>query len=386
MAENNQRLRLAMLGGGDGALIGGVHRIAARMDGRYELVAGVFAPDPAASRQFARTLDLAEERAYADYQTLLQAEAERPDGAEVVAIATPNHLHFPMALAALKAGLHVVCEKPMTLTVEEAEALARAAGESDREFLLMHNYVGYPLVQHAREMVAGGQIGKLVSVQVEYVQEWLTEEPAADNKQAAWRLDPAKAGAAGCLGDIGTHAFHLARFITGEPVAAISADLFSHVPGRQLDDNVQALLRFEGGARGSLWASQTAPGHENALRIRVIGDQASLHWQQEAPNELLYAPLNAPAQRITRRDDLLGDAVGRSIRIPGGHPEGYLEAFANLYQALADRVRTGQSAAWLPGVEAGVEGMRFVEAALQSSQADGRWTAIRPVDAEAERS
>lgn len=370
------RLRLAMVGGGPGSMIGAVHRFAARLDNRFELVAGAFSSRHDANQATADELGLAAERRYDDYRELIRVEAERPDGARVIAITTPNHLHYPIACAAIEAGLDVVCEKPMTVTLEEAEDLARRLQNASCRLVLMHNYCGYPLVQHARELVKRGELGRIRSVQVEYVQDWLSEVPGADNKQAAWRLDPERAGAAGALGDIGTHAYQLAGFISGLQLDAVSADLSAMVEGRVLDDNVHALLRFKGGAKGMLWASQTAPGFENALRIRVIGDQASLAWAQENPNELWFAPLNAPQQRLTRRDDWLGDEAGRGVRLPPGHPEGYLEGFANLYQALADRAPGWGEGGWLPDVTSGVEGLRFIAATLKSSQADGVWTAV----------
>lgn len=375
------RLRLAMIGGGQGAFIGAVHRMAMRLDDRFELVAGVFSSDAERNLSTAREVGIDDARCYVDHTAMLAAEAAREDGAEVMVIVTPNHLHFPVALAGLQAGLHVVCEKPMTLTLQEAEQLAQAAAVSDRHFLLTHNYAGYPLVQHARELVASGALGLVRHVQVEYVQEWLSETPSDDNRQAAWRLDPARAGAAGCLGDIGVHAFQLAQFISSQRVSAVSADLITALPGRVLDDNVQAMLRFDGGARGMLWASQTSPGFENELSIRVIGEQASLQWAQETPNELWFKPLNGPSQRLTRRDDAVSGVIGRGIRLPGGHPEGYIEAFANLYQALADQLSTGKSSTWLPGINDGVDGMRFIAAALASSQQQGAWTTLNRAEA-----
>lgn len=372
----HRRLRVAMIGGGQGAFIGGVHRMAMHLDDRFELVAGVFSSDAERNLSTALELGIEQARCYADHVALLAAEAAREEGAEIIVIVTPNHLHFPVALAGLEAGLHVVCEKPMTLTQDEAEQLARAVEESKRCFLLTHNYAGYPLVQHARELVDRGVLGRLRHVQVEYVQEWLSETPPDDNRQAAWRLDPAQAGAAGCLGDIGVHAFQLAQCISGQRVSEVSAELTTAIPGRVLDDNVQALLRFNGGARGMLWASQTSPGFENELSIRVIGEKASLQWAQETPNELWFKPLNGPSQRLTRRDDALSDGVSRGIRLPGGHPEGYIEAFANLYQALADKLSVDQPSAWLPGIDDGVDGMRFIAAALDSNQKQGAWTAL----------
>lgn len=370
------RLRLAMIGGGPGSMIGAVHRFATRLDDRYELVAGVFSTNADSNRATAAQLQLASERCYDDYQSLIKAEAERDDGARVVAITTPNHSHYAIACACIDAGLDVVCEKPMAVTLAEAEDLQQRLRNASSRLVLMHNYCGYPLVQHARELVQNGELGRIRSVQVEYVQDWLSEVPDADNKQAAWRLDPKRAGAAGALGDIGSHAFQLASFISGLKLAAVSADLSAMVEGRVLDDNVHALLRFEGGAKGMLWASQTSPGFENALRIRVIGDKASLAWAQENPNELWFAPLNKPQQRLTRRSDWLGTEPARGIRIPPGHPEGYLEGFANLYQALADGVPGQSDGGWLPDVQTGVDGLRFISATLQSSQANGVWTAL----------
>lgn len=373
---DSPRLRLAMVGGGPGSMIGAVHRFAARLDGRFDLVAGVFSTRAEANRATGKELGVAAERCYDDYQQLAAAEAGRADGARVVAITTPNHLHYPIARACIDAGLDVICEKPMTVSVEEAEDLARRVAERGVRFVLMHNYCGYPLVQHARDLVRRGELGAIRSVQVEYVQEWLSEVPGADNKQAAWRLDPERAGSAGALGDIGTHAYQLAGFISGLELEAVSADLTAMVPGRVLDDNVHALLRFKGGARGMLWASQTAPGFENGLRIRVVGEKASLEWAQEKPNELWFAPLNAPRQRLTRRDDWLGESAAQGVRLPPGHPEGYLEGFANLYQALAGGTDGQGDGGWVPDVATGVEGLRFIAATLKSSQADGAWTTV----------
>lgn len=369
-------LRLAMIGGGPGSMIGAVHRFAARMDNRFELVAGAFSTRPESNRETAAQLRLDPDRCYDRYDGLIKAEAARDDGARVVAITTPNHLHYPIALACIEAGLDVICEKPMTVTLAEAEHLAERVADRQVRFLLMHNYCGYPLVQHARECIQRGDLGRIRSLQVEYLQEWLSEVPSVDNKQADWRLDPKRAGSAGALGDIGTHAFQLACFISGLTPEAVSAELTRQVPGRVLDDNVQALLRFEGGATGMLWASQTAPGFENALRIRVVGEKASLEWAQESPNELWFSPLNQPRQRITRRDDWFSDTTGASVRLPPGHPEGYLEGFANLYQALASDVNTASLGGWLPDVSTGVDGLKFIAATLRSDQNNGVWTRL----------
>ncbi|WP_036187646.1 Gfo/Idh/MocA family protein [Marinimicrobium agarilyticum] len=378
------RVRLGMVGGGQGAFIGGVHRIAARIDDRYELVAGALSSKPDVAKASADELHIAPDRSYASYEEMFEAEAKRDDGIEAVAIVTPNHMHFPVAKAALEAGINVICDKPVTRTLEEALELEQIVAKSDAFFALTHNYSAYPLVRYAREMVERGDLGNIRLIQVEYPQEWLTQAPDADNKQAAWRTDPKRSGKAGCLGDIGTHAFQLAAFISQLELDSVSADLTAFVPGREVDDNVHAMMRFKGGAKGMLWTSQVAPGCENGLKIRIFGDKAGLTWAQETPNELWLTPLAGHHQRITRRDDNLdSDIAVRGIRIPFGHPEGYLEAFATLYTDVADVLvakRKGEQhpiASWIPGIETGVLGMRFIQAVLDSSEADGRWTPLK---------
>ena len=377
------RIRYAMVGGGRGAFIGAVHRIAARIDDRFELVAGALSSNPENAKASAADLHIAADRAYASFEELLRVEKAREDGIQAVVIVTPNHMHFPVAKAALEAGINVICDKPVTRTLEEALELQKIAAQSKAYFALTHNYSAYPLVRYAREIVAQGKLGKLRVVQVEYPQEWLTEAAADDNKQASWRTDPARSGAAGCLGDIGTHAFQLAQFITQQKVNSVSADLTSFVDGRLVDDNVHALLRFESGAKGMLWSSQVAPGCENGLRIRVYGDKASIEWSQENPNELWFAELNKPRQRVTRRGDIGSDIAARGMRTPGGHPEGYLEAFANLYHDIADILIAHEASErhylqdWVPGIDTGVEGMKFIQAVLDSSKANGSWTSLQ---------
>jgi predicted dehydrogenase len=371
-----------MVGGGRGAFIGGVHRIAARIDDRFELVAGALSSNPELAKASAEDLHIAPDRAYGSYEEMIRAEKNRPDGIQAVVIVTPNHMHFPVAKACLEAGIDVICDKPVTRTLDEALELEKLVKSSGCFFGLTHNYSGYPLVRYARELVEQGKLGKLRVVQVEYPQEWLTEAADADNKQASWRTDPARSGLAGCLGDIGTHAFQLARFITQQKVEKVSADLTSFVEGRPVDDNVHVLLRFAEGAKGMLWSSQVAPGCENGLRIRVYGEKAGIEWAQESPNELWFCELNKPRQRVTRRGDIGSAVAARGMRTPGGHPEGYLEGFANLYQDFADILLARQQGtihemqAWVPGIETGVEGMRFINAVLTSSQADGTWTRI----------
>lgn len=376
------RIRYAMVGGGRGAFIGAVHRIAARMDDRFELVAGALSSNPENAKLSAADLHIAADRAYTSYEEMIRAEKARPDGIQAVVIVTPNHMHFPVAKACLEAGIDVICDKPVTRTLEEALELEQVVKKSGCFFALTHNYSAYPLVRYARELVEQGKLGKISVVQVEYPQEWLTEAAGDDNKQASWRTDPARSGAAGCLGDIGTHAFQLARFITQQKLSAVSADLTSFVDGRLVDDNVHAMLRFDGGAKGMLWSSQVAPGCENGLRIRVYGDKAGIEWAQENPNELWFCELNKPRQRITRRGDIGSDIAARGIRTPGGHPEGYLEGFANLYKDIADILVARQQGEahflqnWVPNIDTGVEGMRFINAVLTSSQRDGVWTPL----------
>ncbi|MEN0039413.1 MAG: Gfo/Idh/MocA family oxidoreductase [Cellvibrio sp.] len=376
------RIRYAMVGGGRGAFIGAVHRIAARLDDRFELVAGALSSNPENAKASAADLHIAADRAYTSFEEMLRAEKARADGIQAVVIVTPNHMHFPVAKACLEAGIDVICDKPVTRTLEEALELEQIVKKSGCFFALTHNYSAYPLVRYAREIVSEGKLGKLRVVQVEYPQEWLTEAAADDNKQASWRTDPARSGAAGCLGDIGTHAFQLARFITQQKVTAVSADLASFVDGRPVDDNVHALLRFDGGAKGMLWSSQVAPGCENGLRIRIYGEKAGIEWAQENPNELWFCELNKPRQRVTRRGDIGSDIAARGMRTPGGHPEGYLEAFANVYKDIADILVARQAGEshflqhWVPDIDTGVEGMRFINAVLTSSQQDGVWTPL----------
>ena len=380
-----RRIRLGMVGGGQGAFIGGVHRMAARLDDRYELVAGALSSDPARAAASAAELHLAPERSYADYADMARREAAREDGIDVVAIVTPNHLHGRIASAFLDAGIDVICDKPMTTTLAEALALVAKVRDTQRLFALTHNYSGYPMVRQAREMVAAGELGELRVIQAEYPQDWLsTDLEATGQKQASWRVDPAQAGAGGSLGDIGSHAEHLARFISGLELAQVSADLKTFIPGRRLDDNCHVLLRYTNGARGMLWSSQVAPGNENALRVRVYGSKAGLAFSQEHPNELWFTPLGGRPQLITRGGAGAGAAAARATRIPAGHPEGYLEGFAQLYRDVAEQIQARWEqrppdplACWVPTAEDGARGMKFIEAVVESSRADGRWVDAR---------
>jgi len=380
MAPDSQRatrrIRLGMVGGGDGSFIGTAHRIAARLDDQFELVAGALSSTPERAHASAAKLHIAPDRSYADYAAMAIAEAQRADGIDAVVIVTPNHLHVPVAQAFVEQGIHVICDKPMATSLVEAQALARAVRERGLLFLLTHTYAGYPMVRQARERVAAGELGALRIVQVEYAQDWLGEPVEhLGNKQAEWRADPKRAGPAGALGDIGTHAYQLARYVSGLAVQEISAELSTFVPGRVLDDHVQAMLRFEGGARGMLWASQVASGACNALRLRVYGTRASLHFDQEQPEQLWFAPLGEPA-RLLRRGMPPQSAVQASAsRIPAGHPEGYFEAFAALYRDFAHAWRGGHSPD-MPGLQDGLDGMAFIEAVLSSHQQNAGWVRL----------
>ena len=374
------RIRLGMVGGGEGAFIGAVHRIAARLDDQYELVAGALSSTPDKARRSGAALGLAPARVYDDFASLAKAEAARPDGVEAVSIVTPNHVHAPAAIALLEAGLHVICDKPLTVSLADAKRMQAAVAASGRIFALTHNYTGYPLVRCMRQMIRAGELGELRLVQVEYPQDWLSgPTETTGNKQAEWRVDPARAGGGGALGDIGTHAFNLADYVTGLEVAELLADLNVFVPGRKLDDNAQILLRYANGARGALWASQVAPGNENGLRLRVYGTKGGLHWEQENPNELRWSPLGEPARIITRAGPGSGSAAARVTRTPGGHPEGYLEGFANIYSEVALAIKAAREGkkppaeCEFPTIVDGVKGVAFVEAAVRSSKANAAW-------------
>ncbi len=375
------RIRLGMVGGGRGAFIGAVHRIAARLDDQYELVAGSFSSDP--DRAAASAADLGVARSYASFADMAAKEARRKDGIEAVAIVTPNHMHAPVALQFLKRGIHVICDKPLTHNLAEAKKLAKAASDSGVIFALTHNYTGYPMVRQAQAMVAAGELGDIRLVQVEYAQDWLAEPiEQTGQKQADWRTDPARSGAGGATGDIGTHAFNLANFVTGLTLDSLSADLQSFVAGRRVDDNAHVMLRYQGGARGMLWCSQVAAGLENGLRLRVFGTKAGLSWEQENPNYLQVTPLGAPQYRLSRGGAGTGEAAARMTRIPSGHPEGYLEGFANIYAEVARAIiarRTGaamDSATIFPSLREGLEGVAFVDACLRSSAKNAAWVKL----------
>jgi predicted dehydrogenase len=373
-----------MVGGGDGAFIGAVHRIAARLDDCYEVVAGALSSNPERALQSGAAIRLDPARCYTDYREMARAEAARGDGIDVVAIVTPNHLHAPVAAAFLEAGIHVICDKPLGISLDEGKALAALARERRRLFALTHTYTGYPMVRHARELVASGAIGEVRQVHVEYAQDWMAEAAmqSAAFQDTNWHNDPLRAGPTGCTGDIGTHAFHLAGFVSGMQPGELLAELHAFTPGRVLDDHVQVMLRYPNGARGTLWASQMATGCENALKLRVFGSKASLAFDQENPNELWLTPQGGCAQKLTR-GRAGGSAAGHATRIPSGHPEGYLEAFAQLYRDAAAQIHAidaglplPDESAGLPTAEDGVTGMAFIDAVLASHAAGSRWVNI----------
>ena len=379
-----RKLRMGMVGGGPGAFIGPVHRMAAAIDGQFDLVAGAFAGDPARSRQAGRALGLDEARCYPDYASMAEQEAARPDGIEAVSIVTTNRTHCAIALAFLRAGIDVICEKPVTATVAEARVLAEAVAASGLVFVVTHNYSGYPMVREARARVAAGDIGRLRMVHVEYPQGWLAEKlESTGSKQASWRTDPAEAGAGGALGDIGTHAFQLACFVTGEVPGAVLADLSAFGAGRQLDDNANVLLRFPSGARGILWVSQVAVGCLNGLRLRVYGEAGGLDWAQEQPNQLWIDKIGAPRQVLIPGGPGVGADAARVTRLPAGHPEGFLEAFATIYADAAQLIRARRDGAAVagalaPGVQDGLLSLAFVDACVRSNFEGASWVGLMP--------
>ncbi|MBO6917306.1 MAG: Gfo/Idh/MocA family oxidoreductase [Rhizobiaceae bacterium] len=379
--ELDAPIRLGMVGGGSDAFIGGVHRIASRIDDHYRLVAGALSSTPERAQKSGRELGLAEDRIYDDFNAMAEAESAREDGVEAVAIVTPNHVHYAAAKAFLERGIHVICDKPLTSTLQDAEKLVDVAEKSNALFILTHNYTGYPMIRQAREMIANGDLGALRVTQVEYAQDWLSEEQ--DFKQAEWRTDPARSGAGGSTGDIGTHAFNLAAFVTGLELESLSADIQAFVEGRQVDDNAHVMLRYKSGARGMLWCSQVAPGNENCLRLRVYGEKGGLEWAQEDPNYLWYTPLGESKRLITRNGAGAGAAAARVSRIPPGHPEGYLEGFANIYSEAAKAIIAKRHQSEVdadviyPTVQDGLLGVKFIDACVRSSAGNAQWVEIK---------
>ena len=379
-----EKIKLGMVGGGEGAFIGEVHRIAARMDERFHLCAGALCSDPKRSLKSALNLGLPEDRSYSDYKEMAISESQRDDGINFVSIVTPNHLHHPIAKAFLEVGINVICDKPMTMNTEEAQELIDISESSDLIFAVTYNYSGYPLIREAREIIKKGELGSIRIIKVEYIQDWLTEPiENTGQKQASWRVDPKKSGIGGSIGDIGTHAFHLAHFVTQQLPNKISADLSCFVEGRELDDNAHILMRYESGAKGMIWSSQVAPGNENNLKIQIYGEKGGLIWQQENPNELILNLLNQPSRRLTRGSSFVGDQSARLTRIPAGHPEGYLEGFANIYREVADEFSAKISGKPIskdilyPTSKEGLYGVSFIEAAIESNSKDSVWTDLK---------
>ena len=378
------RIRLGMVGGGQGAFIGAVHRLAARMDDHYEFVAGALSADPKKAKASGEELGLAADRIYSDFTAMAKAEAAREDGIEAVSIVTPNHVHVAAAKAFIAAGIHVICDKPLALSLKEAKTLeGLLAKRKDVIFALTHNYSGYPMIRQAKAMVAAGDLGEIRLVQGEYPSDWLTTAiEKTGQKQAEWRTDPKRSGAGGCIGDIGTHTYQLMCDVAGVSGLEVAADLTSFVKGRVLDDNVHLLLRFKGGAKGMIWASQVAPGNENGLKIRVYGTKGGLEWKQEDPNNLWYTPFGEPKRLLTRGGAGSNAAAARVTRVPPGHPEGYLEGFANIYTEVARAIKAKRAGKKVdrqvsfPGIADGVAGMAFIEACVKSSTKNGKWTKL----------
>jgi len=377
------RIRLGMVGGGRDAFIGGVHRIASRIDDHYELVAGAFSSTAEKSALSASDLGVDADRAYASFSDMAEAESAREDGIEAVSIVTPNHLHYSVAKAFLEKGIHVICDKPLTSSLSDAEALVKTVEDSKALFVLTHNYTGYPMIRQARAMLEAGELGDVRVVQVEYPQDWLsTKLEDSGQKQAGWRTDPERSGMGGCIGDIGTHAFNLATFVTQLELESLCADIQTFVEGRALDDNAHVMMRFTSGARGMLWSSQVAAGNENNLRLRVYGSKGGLEWSQEDPNYLWFTPLGEPKRLLTRGGSGATDAANSVTRIPGGHPEGYLEGFANLYTDAAHAImaaRNGEAPPTpdlIPNVQDGLAGVAFVSAVVTSSNEGGVWKSL----------
>jgi predicted dehydrogenase len=379
-----RKLRMGMIGGGRGAFIGSVHRMAAALDGRIELAAGAFSSDPERSRLSGADLLLPEDRVYGSYAEMIARESARRSGERIdfVAIVTPNREHVPAARAALLAGFPVMCDKPLALNLGEALELRALVRKTGLLFGLTHNYSGYPMVKEARHRVGAGELGKIRRVVAEYPQGWLSSLlEATGQKQAAWRTDPARAGASCCVGDIGTHAAHLTEYVTGLPIVELASELTTFVAGRELDDDASVLLRLGGGARGVLWASQVAIDEENGLNLRVYGEKGSLEWRQEEPNTLLLKWPDRPREILRAGANygrLSKEALG-ATRLPAGHPEGYLEAFANLYKAFASALLEGGTPD-VPTIDDGVRGMALIEACVESSRASGRWTRLQGVE------
>ena len=378
--EKKDPIRLGMVGGGQDSFIGEVHRIAARLDDNYLFCAGALSSDSKRSQISGSELGLEKDRSYKNYEAMIKGESSRDDRIEAVSIVTPNNMHFPIAKRFLQAGFHVICDKPMTVTTNEADELIKLADQHNLIFAVTYNYSGHPMIRRAQAMIENGKIGAIRVVQCEYVQDWLAESIEKEGqKQALWRTDPLQSGLGGCIGDIGTHAFHLACFVSGLEPEALCADISIFGAGRKLDDNANVLLRFKGNARGIIWASQVAIGNENNLKLRIFGKQGGLSWRQEEPNELIFSPLNQPSQKITQNSSRVNNEASSITRVPAGHPEGYLEGFATIYSEIAHAIiatRHGEAAdqnVSFPTAEDGRAGVNFIEAVVRSSNEGSVW-------------
>ena len=375
------KIKLGMVGGGKGSFIGEVHRMAARLDDRYELIAGALSADSKTAEESALSLNLEGNRSYSSYETMAEVESSIESGIDAVAIVTPNHLHAKIAAIFLSKGIHVICDKPLTTNLDDAEYLASIVKESGLVFAVTYNYSGYPMVRQAREMIQNNELGGIRAIQIEYAQDWLaTGIETTGHKQALWRTNPEKAGMGGAIGDIGTHAFHLSEFVTGLRVRKLLADLDSFVPDRMLDDNASILLEYTNGAKAMLWVSQIATGRENGLKIRIYGSDAGLEWSQENPNFLKFSPLGESPRTLSRGGPSAGVLAGNATRIPSGHPEGFIEGFANIYSDCADLIVAYKASAKIeslvPTVNDGVRGMQFIETAVKSSKSGSAWLAF----------
>ena len=379
-----QKIRLGMVGGGQGAFIGAVHRIASRIDDRYELLAGAFSSNAEKAFASGKEIGIDDDRNYKNFIEMIEAESSREDKIDAVAIVTPNHMHHPIALAFMNKGFNIICDKPLAMNLRQCEELVQSKQDNDVLFALTHNYTGYPMIRNARALCNNGDLGKIRVIQAEYAQDWLTEDlenktQNDGNKQASWRTDPSQSGAGGCIGDIGTHAYNLIRYVTGLDTQEISAELTSFVSGRILDDNAQISLRFKEGAKGTIWSSQIAPGNENHLQIRIYGEKAGLEWCQEDPNYLYFTKYGEPKQKITRGGAGALNESNEVTRIPPGHPEGYLEGFANIYTDVANALINKKNGTFnpdnhqFPSVEDGLEGIKFIERSIASSSANSSW-------------
>ena len=375
------KIKLGMVGGGKGSFIGEVHRMAARLDDRYELLAGALSSDANTAKESALSLNLDKKRSYSSFDTMAEVEASLEDGIEAVAIVTPNHLHAQVAEAFLNNGIHVICDKPLTSSLADAEGLASIVKDTGLVFAVTYNYSGYPMVRQAREMIQNGDLGELRVIQIEYAQGWLaTDIEKTGHKQALWRTNPAKAGIGGAIGDIGTHAFHLSEFVTGLQVKDLLADLDSMVSGRELDDNANILMKYTNDVKGMLWVSQIATGKENGLKIRVFGTKAGIEWSQENPNFLEFSPLGESLRTLSRGGPSIGSLAGDATRIPSGHPEGFIEGFANIYSDTADLIiahrSNSKNNSLVPTINDGIRGMQFIETAVKSSTSGGVWSSF----------